>query len=396
MRFRKFISVLLCVAICLSVSAISFTTFAADTNGKLTFNADGSFRIMMINDTQDDDHLNKRTKDFVTKAIENEKPNLIVVAGDILSDIWPFCKESELDANFIELFSIFEEAKVPFAITMGNHDHDRVDDCSTVEHLMEVATSFSMHVSTADGCDPATYSVPIYSHDGSQVEYVVYMVDSNNRHKGDGISGYEGPYQYQIDWLRATAAQYKENNNGVDVPSTIIQHIPVLEIYNLMVEVPLSEYIDKDAVYDSNSKKWYKLNKAEYPDITGVLGEAPCSEAVSSGEYQAMVDIKTVSAFFAHDHVNSFGGTTDEGVYLGYNSGTGFNAYGKGDKRTIRLIDLDENDLRKVDTHLIYYSDVCDKHFNYYYTDILSTALLTYLMKAIFLIPSLFAKAFNK
>lgn len=395
MKFKKLISILLCVAMCFSLSAAAFSAHAADNSGKLMFNSDGSFKVMMINDTQDDEKLNKRTKSFIEKSIEQENPDLIVVAGDILSDIWLNCKENELDECMNELCSIFEDAEVPFAITMGNHDHDRADDCSSVEHLMQVATSYFMHVSTADGCDPATYSIPIYSHDGSKVEYVVYMMDSNNKDSSVSISGYTGLYQYQIDWFNETSENYKTANGGKYVSSTVIQHVPVAEIYNLLEEVPMSHYLDKDVVYSSNNKKWYRLNTETYTDITGVLGEAPCSEATSTGEYQAMVDKGVVSAFFAHDHVNTFAGTTSEGIYLGYNGGTGFNAYGNGSNRSIRLISIDENDTTKVDTNLIYYKDVCGVSFPFYYSDVLSTGIVTVLMKMVYFIPSLFAKIFS-
>jgi hypothetical protein len=395
MRFKKIISIILCVAMCLSLGAISFSSYAADNSGKLTFNSNGKFKVMMINDTQDDQNLNKRTKAFIETSIAQEKPDLVVVAGDILSDIWPGCTQNQLDACMNELCSIFQNAGVHFAITMGNHDHDRANDCSSVEHLMSVATSYSMHVSTVDGCDPATYSVPIYSQDGSKVEYVVYVMDSNNKGSTTSITGYTGLTQSQIDWYKQTAEKYKAANGGTYIPSTVIQHVPVAEIYNLLKEVPMSEYLDSGVVYSSNNKKWYKLNTENYSDLTGVLGESPCSEAVSTGEYTAWTQTGVVSAFFGHDHVNTFAGTTKEGIYMGYNGGTGFNAYGNGAKRSIRLINFDENNLTKVDTNEIYYKDVCGHNFPFYYSDVLSTGIVTVLMKIVYFVPSVFAKIFK-
>lgn len=391
-NIRKIISVLIAAIMVLSVMPVG--TFAAD-DGKLKFHEDGSFKILMINDTQDDQKLNDKTSTFIKKACAQENPDLIVVAGDILSDIWPGATEAKLEQNINELCSLFTECGVRFALTMGNHDHDRCDDCSSVQHIMDVATSYPLHVSTADGCDPATYSIPIYSADGSKVEYVVYMMDSNNKGEALSMSGYTGLYPEQIEWYKAKAEEYKAANGGEYVPSTVIQHVPVAEIYNLLKEVPVAETIDDDAVFSSNDYKWYKLDKESYPDMTGTLGEAPCSELVSTGEYEAWTQTGVVSAFFAHDHVNSFAAISKDGIYMGYNGGTGFNSYGFGDQRSCRVIRLSENNLTKADSNLIYYKDVVGEKLDFYVTDILSPVIITKLMQVVYFIPALFCLLFG-
>ena len=391
-NFRKIISVAL--ALVMALSLLSLSAFAAD-DGKLRFHEDGSFKILMINDTQDDQKLNSKTIDFIKKACAQEKPDLIVVAGDILSDVWPGATEAKLEQNINELCTLLSDCGVHFALTMGNHDHDRCDESSSVQHIMDVATKYPLHVSTADGCDPATYSIPIYSADGSQVKYVVYMMDSNNKGEALSMSGYTGLYPEQIEWYKAKAEEYKAANGGEYVPSTVIQHVPVAEIYDLLREIPIAETFDDDAVFSSNDYKWYKLNTADYPDMTGSLGEAPCSELTSTGEYQAWVETGVVSAFFAHDHVNSFAATSKDGIYMGYNGGTGFNAYGFGDQRSCRVIRLDESNLKKVDSNLIYYKDVVGENFSFYYSDVLSPVIITKLMQFVYLIPSLFCQIFG-
>lgn len=389
---KKIISVIVAAVMMISVFGIS--AYAVGDKDKLCFHEDGTFKILMINDTQDDQNLNSNTIEFITNACKQETPDLVCVAGDILSDIWPGATEAKLEQNINQLCTLLSELGVHFALTMGNHDHDRCDECSSIEHIMSVATSYPLHVDTSDGCDPATYSVPIYSSDGAKVEYVVYMMDSNNKGAALSMSGYTGLYPEQIEWFRAKQEEYKTVNGGEYIPSTVIQHVPVAEIYSLLKQVPISQAKDNDAVFSSNDYKWYKLNTEDYPDMSGTLGEAPCSELVSTGEYQAMVDTGVVSAFFAHDHVNSFAATTKEGVYLGYNGGTGFNSYGFGDKRSCRVIRLNENDLKTVDSNLIYYADLVSP-MEFYITDILSPVIITKLMRFIYLIPSIFCTIFG-
>ncbi len=393
--YMKNIKKIIClfIAAVMVLSVLPFSAFAG--NDKLCFHEDGTFKVLMINDTQDNEKLNSNTVEFLTKACQREKPDLVCIAGDILSDIWPFASEEKLEKNFNEMCSLLESLGVHFAITMGNHDHDRCDECSSVAHMMAVATKYKNHVDTSDCCDPATYSIPIYSHDASTVKYVIYMMDSNNKGEALSMSGYTGLYPEQIEWYKATAEKYKEANGGVYVPSTVIQHVPVAEIYDFLKEIPMANYIDTDSVFSSNDYKWYKLNNEDYPDMTGSLGEAPCSELVSTGEYTAWTQTGVVSAFFAHDHVNSFAATTKDGIYMGYNGGTGFNSYGFGDKRSCRVIRLDENNLKKIDTNLIYFKDVVGKNMAFYPTDILSPVIITKLMQTLCLIPSLFCKLFG-
>lgn len=388
---KKFISLL--IAAVMLFTLVPFSAFAG--SDKLCFHEDGTFKIMLIGDTQDDQKLNKHTADFIKKTCQREKPDLVCVAGDVLSDMWPFATEEKLEKNFNEICSVFQSLGVHFAITMGNHDHDRCDECSSVEHMMKIATKYANHVDTSDGCDPATYSIPIYSHDGTEVKYAVYMIDSNNKDEALLMSGYTGPFPEQIEWYKEKAEEYKNANGGEYVPSTVVQHVPVAEIYDYLVKLPMADYINTDAVYSSNDSNWYKLNYEAYPDMTGKMGEAPCSEIVSTGEYKAWTETGVVSAFFAHDHVNSFAATSRDGIYMGYIGGTGFNTYNFGDERSCRMIRLDENDTKKVDTNLIYYKDIMNAHFPFYPTDILSPVIITKLLQIVYLIPSLFCKLFG-
>lgn len=386
-NIRKIIAAFITAVMVLSV--ISLPSFASD-DAKLRFHEDGSFKVLMINDTQDDQNLNSKTINFIKKACAQEKPDLVCVAGDILSDFWPGATEEKLEQNINQLCTILSELGVHFALTMGNHDHDRCDECSSIEHIMEVATKYPLHVSTADGCDSATYSIPIYSSDGSAVKYVIYMMDTNNKGQALSMSGYTGLYPEQIEWYKAKAEEYRAANGGEYVPSTVIQHVPVAEIYDFLREVPISESVDEDAVFSSNDYKWYKLNTEAYPDMTGTLGEAPCSELVSTGEYQAWVETGVVSAFFAHDHVNTFAATTKDGIYMGYNGGTGFNAYGFGDQRSCRVIRLHEESPTETDSNIIFYKDVVGEELDFYLTDVLSPVIIIKLMRILYLIPALF------
>ncbi len=358
------------------VFALCSVAFAAETPavGELKFNSDGKFKIMQVNDTQDIDRMNKRTVEFLKAALEAEKPDLVVVPGDILSDAFVGATEKRVKAAIRAFASIFNDAKVPFAVTPGNHDHD-LEDVVSIADMMATFREFEYCVNRTDGCDPGTYNLPIMSSDSSRMAMNIYIMDSNNK---DGLAnGYTGCYPNQVEWYNQKCAELKAANGGKVVPSLVFQHVPVKEIYQFLTQVSVKEA--NRAVFSLNDYKWYVLNNDYIIDSeNAIFGEAPCSEVFDSksGEYDAWVkNGDVVGAFFAHDHVNSFVGKTDDGIILGYNGGTGFRAYGNGDKRTVRVFEIDENDVANFKTRSVFYSDLCGEIKFFYPSDIASTAI---------------------
>ena len=63
-------------------------------------------------------------------------------------------------------------------------------------------------------------------------------------------------------------------------------------------------------------------------------------------------NIDVLAIFVGHDHINSFTATLD-GIDLVYTQGTGFNVYGPGRNRGVRIIELDKNDLTKVTSRTV-------------------------------------------
>ena len=73
------------------------------------------------------------------------------------------------------------------------------------------------------------------------------------------------------------------------------------------------------------------------------IGETPSVPNENGGQFDAMNEKGDVFLMlFGHDHNNSFIGEY-KGMKLGYTQGCGFNVYGPGKKRGVRLIDFPEN-----------------------------------------------------
>lgn len=369
----------------LIIFALFPSAFAAGTPEKLTFNADGSFKILQLNDTQDTDKMNKKTESFIKAAIAKEQPDLIVVPGDMLSDMFIGATPNRIRAALASLGALFNDAKVPFAVTFGNHDHDLEDKVSTTE-MMEVFRQFEYCVSqagTTEG-DPGSYAVPVYSsEDKSRIALNIYMMDTNN--KNGTVTGYSGVYPHQVEWYKQKSDELKAANGGEAVPSLLFQHVPVKEIYQFVDRVTYKE-ADR-ACLSIDDRKWYALNESS--GLIGddnVMGEAPCSEPLdhTTGQYEAWLEKgDIIGAFFAHDHVNNFMGRTKEGIVLGYNGGTGFRAYGRGDHRSMRVFNISEDDVENYETHSIYYSDVVGEKFDRYVSDFMTPAIFGDIIRAV-------------
>lgn len=379
---KKFLSVLLAAVMVISGMAFAFaqTASAADVNTKLQFNEDGEFKIMMINDTQDVGKGNKeQTVNFIKKALEQEKPDLVVFDGDQLADIYPSASVEDYKIAIDNVVGPVNDAKIPFLVTLGNHDHDRASKMSEADQYAVYASyEYCISVNVRGDEDPFTCNTLVYDSYGEDVVFNIYMMDTNNKANGS----YTGINASQLAWYNETSAALKAANGGNVVPSLLFQHVPVKEVYSLFKEC---DWNTDGAIYSRRDSKWYVLDESK---ATGNLGEAPCSEDfdIQTGEYQAWVangDI--IGAFFAHDHLNCFSGTTDDGITMTYNGGTGFRAYGDAENgRSIRIINMNENDVENYETHVIYYQDVVGEESSNLFFDTFSPAILNKVMKIVY------------
>lgn len=380
---KKVLSVFLAIVMCF---AVAIPAFAVNTKSDLQFGADGKFKIMQLNDTQDMILKDVAEIKLITAAIERENPDLLVFVGDQLTDFFPGATEDGLKKCLSNLFDIIDEMDIPFMMTYGNHDHD-YEDFFTLEEQLAFYQQYENCIVPEDRCDPGTYNVPIMSSKGDKIAFNIYMMDTNNkRADSDLLTGYEGVRENQVEWYRETSDALKAANGGKVVPSLLFQHIPVKEIYQFLDKVSFSE-AESDDVFSIDEFAWFRLNDKV---IDGVLGEVPCSEPLEShtGQYQAWVEKgDIVGAWFGHDHVNSFYGVTDDGIMMGYNGGTGFSSYGRGGDRSVRVFEIDENDPENYDTYEITFNEmVLDIPF--YFLDAFSPVMVTVLGKILkFLLP---------
>ncbi len=380
-------SICIILAVILAFSCL-FTATASYDSSTLKFGDDGKFKIMMFNDTQDTCDMNYRTADFLRKALESEKPDLAVIAGDMLSDVFAAPTKKRV-ANALRLLSsFFEEAQVPFTVTFGNHDHDLENVLSTNE-MIEIFKE-SDYFCHSEGCDPGTFNLPVLSSDSSRIALNIYMMDTHNKNAERG--GYDGVHPEQVEWYKQTSNSLKALNGGEAVPSLVFQHIPVKEIHQFYIE---GEKGGKDSFYSLTETGWYKLDSSLLISSAEETYsyEPPCSEPteVTTGQYEAWLEQgDIIGAFFGHDHINNFVGRTKDGIVLGYNGGSGFASYGVGDKRAARVFEIDENDVANYSTRSVFYGDITGNNMAFYPSDPFSPLIITLILRAFYSVFAIF------
>ena len=293
-----------------------------------------TFKIMQIADTQEGKKVSPDTINLITSALDKEKPDLVVYSGD---QIW---KKSSFKGNRDTVKSVLGELtkpvrdrSIPFTVCFGNHD--RQVGLSNEEQF-GIYKEFDCFIgeSEKDIDGVANHVIEIYN--GEELSFLLYLIDSHSNLK----IGYDCVHENQIEWYKKTRDAY-EQKYGHLIPSVVIQHIPLCEIFELLCEVKKGT---KGAVrgFRTHANRFYVLNKDKV-NADGFMKESPADPQNNSGEFSAFKEKgEVLGVYFGHDHNNSFNGKVD-GIDLGYTQGAGFHIYGPGKDRGVRIIELKKN-----------------------------------------------------
>lgn len=282
----------------------------------LRFSEDGIFRIVQFTDI----HFNYKTPrsdsvlTLLKTVIREEKPDLVVVTGDIV------CSANTRLA-WLQVTQPFIDAQVPWAITLGNHDHEGE---LTNDQIIDLVESLPYCVTTkgpANISGSGNYVLHIQSSKSFiKTAALIYCIDSNSYSSDKDISFYDWIKFDQIQWYRQQSIKYTRENDDKPYPSLAFFHIPLPEY---------KEILNKETTL-------------------GDSFEFPTSPDINSGFYNAMVEMKDIMAtFVGHDHDDNFIGCL-HGICLGYGSKTGLDSYGRFEKGA-RVIELHEGE-RRFDT----------------------------------------------
>lgn len=324
-------------------------------NEKLCFNPDGHFKIAQIADTQEIPDVSPDTIKLIEAVLDREKPDLVVFTGDQVKGYSTYFrgKPEKVRSCIAQLIQPLEARKIPFAVTFGNHD----DQCglNNLEQL-EIYKESPMCVSdTVPGLTGGgTDFLPVYDCKGDKTVFGIYLIDS----QGNQGDGYAPVAQDEIEWYRQKRDELEKENGGKVLPSILFQHIPLKEYYNVLVRKTKKEKGFIRAFREHKGFFFGLDEKLRNSDVE-FMGEVPASPYEQSGQFDAIHEKGDVFAVYAgHDHNNCFV-RNYKGIDFGYTPGCGFNVYGPGLNRGIRLLEFNEQDPRAYKTHVDTFKELC-------------------------------------
>lgn len=167
---------------------------------ELRINEDGTFRILQLNDT----HLNtggkwngkdKRTLAAIEACLAEQKPDLVILGGDIFDGHLKYIYEDKRGA-LETLAGLLEAADIWWAYVPGNNDGRALG--GTADTVAAAAAYEHCIVGNAPGITGAAqFVVPLLNEVGEPAHYLVFMDSLDYALKG----GYDFMKADQVAWL---------------------------------------------------------------------------------------------------------------------------------------------------------------------------------------------------
>lgn len=312
----------------------------------LRFNSNKKFKIMQITDIQEIPNISADTLKLLNAALDSEHPDLVVLTGDQIKGYGiSYKSKADIVDTIKKIMAPITDRGIPFAVTFGNHDCQV--GMTNRQQLDEIYSTLPNYVHGENVFDAGSFNVPIYFHNSDNAAFNLFLMYSGTDKKG---GGYEPVSREQIEWFKAV-------NKKVGASAILFQHIPLCEYYNLLERV---SRFKEGAVraYRTHKNQYFVLKKT----TTGHFLEPPSIPDVNTGEFDAISESDNVlGVFVGHDHKNDFVGKY-KNVTMGFTPSAGFNEYGNGLMRGVRVIELDENNLKSFNTRVVTYKDLGFKH----------------------------------
>jgi hypothetical protein len=282
---------------------------SAQTKKQFQFRKDLTFKIAQFTDLHWDNNSANcaKTIETIQYVLSTEQPDIAILTGDIVT-------ATPAKEGWLAVSKIFSDAKIPWAVTLGNHDAETGISRDQIFTILEPLPYFvGSKGPQLYGC--GNYSIPIIASNSKSTAAVIYCMDSNDYPKDKKIGHYDWIHFNQIDWYRKTSDKFTTSNNQSPIPSVVFFHIPIIEFNNI---------VGKETTI-------------------GIKEEDIASSEINSGVFASMLEKKDIMGIFVgHDHNNNFIGI-DHDICLAFGEVTGADAYGKLDRGS-RIIELHEGE----------------------------------------------------
>jgi hypothetical protein len=288
------------------------------------FSGDG-FKIVQFTDlhwVSKKREINDSTLALMDKVIRDEKPDLAVLTGDIVT--WNSVPDAV--AAWKEIMAFMDERNLDFVVGFGNHDPE--NGTLTKKEIMDLLKESPHNLTFNDDKSlpgQGNCYLQVKDQAGRKALWNLYFFDSHDYNRDKKISGHYGWIEFdQVAWYRRLSDRL---NKGKETKT------PALAFFH----IPLPEYVPADSASVYGSIKDFGRGAPE----------------LNSGLFHSFVEKNDVfGTFCGHDHNDDYALVYD-GICMCYGRKTGFNpAYKEVLPRGARIIVL-HPDKPTFDTYII-------------------------------------------
>lgn len=303
----------------------------------LKINKNGKFKILQVADlhfstgvgkcrdpapseTKTGCQADPRTLKFLNKVLDLEKPDFVVLTGDqIFGDEAP-----DSETALFKALNPFIKRKIPFAVTMGNHDDE---GSLTRTEIMSLSANLPYSLSSL-GLDEVAgvgnYALTVEGPSSHNTAMSLYFLDTHKYSQNPKVTpGYDWLKESQLKWLEREAASLQKS-------IAAYSHIHMSMAF---FHIPLPEY----------------RNFGQ--PIVGENKEGITAPRYNSGARSILGKLGVSVASVGHDHCNDYclqdleTNPEENKMWLCYGGGSGEGGYGGygGYVRRMRVFDIDTN-----------------------------------------------------
>ena len=302
-----------------------------DENGYWTFITDRDFKVVQLTDVHIGAGFMSHGKDLkalnaVAAMVTAEKPDLVIVTGDIAYPIPPQAGTDDNLASAKMFANLMEKLGVYWTVTFGNHDTEIYSDYDRAEiadFYENGGFRYCLFKSGPEDVDGYGNNIINIKNSKGEITQSIFTFDSHSylRHDILGFGhGYENIRESQVEWYRNCVEELTAYNKSV---SDMKNPVPSSTAF---FHIPLTEYQDA----------WYEYVKNDFKDtenvkfLHGVAGEGGIIVFPGEGEdtlFETMLELgSTKGVFCGHDHENNFS-IEYKGIQLSYGMSIDYLAY---------------------------------------------------------------------
>lgn len=288
-----------------------------DSLGYYTFVTDEDLKVMQLTDIHIGGGFLSYERDIkainsVAKMVQTEKPDLVVVTGDIAYPVpYPFPGAGTFNNKTgAKIFgNLMDKLGVYWAPVFGNHDTELYSYFNREymakyyenhKYLKDGEKSYCLFQSGEEDINGfGNYVVNVKNTQGV-ITQSLFLMDTGSYVDGDylGIEWkYDGIHADQMKWYEETINTFKEENEklSADMPkSMMFFHIPFEEYETAWNELKENDFNDTE-----NVKYYY----GELGELEGAVGNTLHPDET----FETLLRVGSTQAVFCgHDHLNNF------------------------------------------------------------------------------------------